>query len=280
MKLLKKLYLQPLVVILIALLALSSCQPKDADSPNPTEENPSDPVAPKVLLKKISNSPNDFQVFDYDEKGNIIKYTAQNTYRPDGAIHVLTQLFEYDSENRLSKVVSAYGYSKYFYKDNKVLEKIENYYTSNNQLLSTNFYTFNQKKQLVETVEVIAKPIEDTPSQIKRTYQYDAKGNMTQQAYLFLNKNNEFELSYTVFYEDYDDKKSIDNLLFMYPYLPDTRFYENNYRRMKTVYPNGAVDEKVYLFEYQYNDKGFPISKVQSIANRPDVISIRFEYAY
>ncbi|SFE89913.1 hypothetical protein [Thermoflexibacter ruber] len=279
MKLLKKLYLQPLVVILIALLALSSCQPKGADSPNPTEENPSDPVAPKVLLKKISNSPTDFQVFDYDEKGNIIKYTAQNTYRPDGAIQVLTQLFEYDSENRLSKVVSAYGYSKYFYKD-RVLEKIENYYTSNNQLLSTSFYTFNQKKQLVETVEVIAKPIEDTPSQIKRTYQYDAKGNMTQQAYLFLNKNNEFELSYTVFYEDYDDKKSIDNLLFMYPYLPDTRFYENNYRRMKTVYPNGAIDEKVYLFDYQYNDKGFPISKAQSIANRPDVISIRFEYAY
>lgn len=279
MKLLKKLYLQPLVVILTALLALSSCQPKDADSPNPTEENPSDPVAPKVLLKKISNSPNDFQVFDYDEKGNIIKYTAQNIYRPDGAIQVLTQLFEYDSENRLSKVVSAYGYSKYFYKD-KVLEKIENYYTSNNQLLSTSFYTFNQKKQLVETVEVIAKPIEDTPSQIKRTYQYDAKGNMTQQAYLFLNKNNEFELSYTVFYEDYDDKKSIDNLLFMYPYLPDAKFYENNYRRMKTVYPNGTVDEKVYLFDYQYNDKGFPISKVQSVANRPDVISIRFEYSY
>ena len=279
MKLLKKLYSKNFILLIISVLSLWSCQQEEADLPKPIGENPSQPVEQKILLKRIMNSPVDFQAFDYDEQGNIVKYTSQSTYRADGAVRVLTHLFEYDEAKNLIKTASSYGYTKYFYKDGK-LEKTETYYTTNNQLVGTIFYTFNEKKQLIETVEVVAKPFEDSPSQIKRTYVYDEKGNITQQAYLFLNKSNEFELVYTVFYEDYDDKKSIDNVLFTYPYLPTSKFHQNNFRRMKTVYANGAIDEHTYLFEYQYNDKDFPTSKVQSVANRPDVTTIRFDYSY
>ncbi|MCU0391868.1 MAG: hypothetical protein MUE81_12180 [Thermoflexibacter sp.] len=279
MKLLRKLYSQNLVILFVMVLGLSSCQQEaDFPDPRPREENPT-PIEEKVLLKRIQNAPNDFQTFEYDGQGNILKYATQYTYSASGAVRQNSHVFEYDEAKKLIKVASSYGYSKYFYKDGK-LEKTETYYTANNQLISTIFYTFNDKQQLVSALEVVAKPFEDSPSEIKRTFLYDEKGNLTQQAHLFLNKNNAFELIYTVFYEDYDDKKSVDNQVFFYPYLPKTKFFANNYRRLKTVYANGAIDEHIYLFDYQYNNKGFPSSKTQSVANRPDVTSIRFEYSY
>lgn len=276
MKLLKKLYSQNLVILFVMVLGLSSCQQEvDFPDPRPREENRT-PIVEKALLKKIQNAPNDFQTFEYDEQGNLLKYTTQYTYSPNGAVRQNSHVFEYDEAKKLIKVASSYRYSKYFYKDGK-LEKTETYSPSNNQLISTIFYTFNEKQQLVSALEVIVKP---TPSQSKRTFRYDEKGNLTQQAHAFLNKNNAFELTHTVFYENYDDKKSVDNQVFFYPYLPTTKFFANNYRRMKTVYANGAIDEHTYLFDFQYNDKGFPISKTQSVANRPNVTSIKFDYSY
>ncbi len=107
--------------VCIIILALSSYQKTAADFPELRKENRSPPSEQKVLLKKIMSYYVDFQLLEYGEQRNIVKYISPS---PCLSMWVNAHLLEYDSKKNCLKTSSFCGCSKYFYQ----LEKEETYH--------------------------------------------------------------------------------------------------------------------------------------------------------
>jgi hypothetical protein len=188
--------------------------------------------------------------------------------------------FEYSSSGLLTKVTFDSGYYNKYYFDGNTLKKTEEY-DNKGRLRLTHLYTFNVGRQLTESVSQVHDLVEGEANQFKQSYSYDSRGNLTEQR-LFnkLPGQASFTLSSITKYEEYDTKKSADNLTINFPYLPGTIFYKNNPGRITHLGADGTTVLSAYLHTYTYNEKEYPSQKSTLMQTSPVVVPLTATYEY
>jgi YD repeat-containing protein len=257
---------------LLLISLLFSCNTDD--TPPPAE------ATPKVT--KIIWSEKDFRQYTYLPDGKLSKYLSQWVYIDDnsGTTRQVTADFSYTSSSLLDKVVFDSGFFNKYYYEGSIPKKMEEY-DNKNRLRLSHTYTFGAGGKLKESLSQVHDLVEGEANQIKQTYTYDNLGNLTEhKIYNKLQEQTEFSLSSITRYEEYDNKKSVDNLTYEFPYLPEIRFYTNNPGRRTIFGPNGSTVINAFLYTYAYNDKGYPVQKSVLLQTSPEIIPITASYQY
>jgi hypothetical protein len=247
-------------VLLFFLGLFSSCEDdKEAYQP----DNPTTPA-----LKKISYTLNDFQEFTHSADGLLSRYRSQWNFAEDepGMLKNYIVDFHYDSRNRIAQLsFGTGGPVKYIY-EGDVLTKTEEY-DYKGRLVIMHYYNFGIKGRLTEVRDVINDLEDQSQRQLKRTYEYDAKGNVTAIREYYLNVGADtFTQTSVTTYEGYDDKKNVESQLDLYPYVPHLRLRINNpakKTRIDTV--NGNRVTWLEEYTYEYHDEGYPLKKMIKI---------------
>jgi hypothetical protein len=177
--------------------ALVACRDKTEPTPKPEE--------PPLLLKKITWTEKDFLTITYNEKHLPTQYTSQWVFDPDGNISTYQVTFDYDAQYRLIQVnANMVLKNKYHYQGN-ALQKTEEY-DHKNRLVITHTYTFDAQNRLVQIIDDITDPDDQTTAKLKHTYEYDQRGNLTYLKDFQLNPTTQvYDLTYTQAWEGYDN---------------------------------------------------------------------------
>jgi uncharacterized Fe-S cluster-containing radical SAM superfamily enzyme len=165
--------------LLFVLALFSSCNDR---------ENPGPEAAAGPKLKKVSYTQNDFQEFTYNANGQLSKYRSQWNFVEDdeGQLKNFIVDFHYDNGKKLKELTFGTGGPvKYVYEGN-VLRKTEEY-DHKGRLVITHHYTFGSNNQLTEIRDLINDLDDHSQRQLKRTYEYDAKGSLTALREYYLN---------------------------------------------------------------------------------------------
>jgi len=230
-------------------LALVACKDKTEPTPQPEE--------PPLLLKKITWTDKDFVTIAYNEKKLPTQYISQWQFDPDGNVSTYQVTFDYDTQHRLIQVNANMGLkNKYYYQGNRVQKTEE--YDHKNRLVITHTYTFDPQNRLVQVIDDITDPDDQTSAKLKHTYEYDQRGNLTYlKDYQFNPTTQAYDLTYTQAWEGYDNGKNPDNLRLLFPYLPGVVLQVNNPGKKRVIQKSGMVTE-TQTYTYQYNEKGYP----------------------
>lgn len=132
------------------------------------------PVAESKLLKKISTSDREFELFTYNVNKQLIKLTSQyiddyinNTVATDES------LFTYQG-NLLSKVQHESGSMEFYYTNGRV-DSIKNF-TENYKLISTDYPQFNAQGQLISVTTNFSGLFPLMPVAMMKSFVYNAEG--------------------------------------------------------------------------------------------------------
>ncbi len=249
----------PVIVWLVYLSftsLLSSCGKSDDPAP---EAN--------MRVSKIVWAESDYQQFSYHANGRLSQYVSQWTYINDGSgeTRKLVADYAYNAANQLTKVTFNSGYYNVYYYEGTRLRKLEEY-DNKNRLALTHIFSFNTTGQLREMLTQVHDKLEGNGNLIKRMYTYDSQGNVTEEK--VFNKNTpqtDFTLSTRTVYTDYDSKKSPDNLMALFPYVPQVQMNVNNPGTISVLAGEQQIPVSVAKYTYQYTDKGYPASKTVRI---------------
>ncbi len=228
-------------IILGSLLLLNSC------SKNDTTITETVPVTENILLlkKTIDTDDNLTDTYSYDTSKKLINFSRNGNINNPAK----NQNFSYNTDGILAQITNASDGSlvlKYFYDSNKKIIKKE----GRNGLDIYNYeYTGNQ---------VVERYLFTTTGEGFNTfYKYDSSGNVieTIQYTNVTAANPNGTLSATVIYT-YDSKK---NALTSLP--KEYLFPRSNKNNLLTEKYNA---NPVYNYNWEYNDKGFPIKRTTS----------------
>lgn len=240
------------------------------------------PLEGPARVNKIVWTANDYQHYTYLPDGKISRYVFQWVYINDGsnATRQVIADFTYHTTGSLDQVIFNSGFFNKYYYEGTVLKKMEEY-DNKNRLRLTHHYTFNNQGQLKESVSQVHDLVEGEANQIQQIYSYNSRGNLTE--HKMYNKPEgqpAFALSAITKYEAYDDKKSVDNLTIVFPYLPGTKFYENNPGKQTMFGPDATTIISAQSYTYFYNDKGYPVQKSAYVQPAPpaDPLPALYEY--
>ncbi len=247
-----------------------------------TRDNTPQPADASFRIKKVTWSANAFEEYTYLPDGKIASYVSQWVNMNNGVQEIkrITANFTYDAAGYLNKIVFDSGfYNKYYY-EGTVLKKMEEY-DNNNRLRLAHTYTYSSNGRLTESLSQVHDLFEGEANQFKLTYTYDTQGNLTEQKLTNkLPNQTTFTLSSITRYEGYDDKKSVDNLTVVFPYLPGITFYVNNPGKQTTLGPDSTTVSFVHSSTYSYNEKGYPAQKTVRIETSPQVEPQTASYEY
>ncbi|MDO1444936.1 hypothetical protein Q0590_01670 [Rhodocytophaga aerolata] len=247
-----------------------------------TRDTTPQPADAPSRIKKITWRATDFQQYTYLPDGKIASYISQWLYMNNDVQEIkrTTANFTYDAAGYLDKIVFDSGFFNKYYYEGTVLKKMEEYDNSN-RLRLTHTYIYNSNGRLTESLSQVHDLFEGEANQFKHVYAYDARGNLTEQK-LFNKLPNQttFTLSSITRYEGYDDKKSVDNLAIVFPYLPGITFYVNNPGKQTTLAADGTTISFVNSSTYSYNEKGYPAQKTVRIETSPQVEPQTASYEY
>ena len=116
-------------------------------------------------------------------------------------------------------------------------------------------------------MDVINDLDDHSQRQLKRTYEYDTKGNLTAVREYYLNVGTDaFVQTEVTTFEGYDDKKNPEGQLDVYPYLPHLRLRVNNPgKKVRTSTVDGNRATWIEEYTYEYNAEGYPLKKITKI---------------
>ncbi len=232
---------------------------------------------PVKNVTKISSSPNDYQVFEYNSERLITKYIGQWT-NGTGAINKITHLMEYNG-SQLVKTTNDIGYTFYTYQNN-LLSKAENFYLSGKKL-STFLFHYTPQKKLDYVIEQIAFPVAGGAEETKVSYQYNANGNVMRMDFAYrLHTTEPFMLDFSKVFEQYDNHPNPEPTGILGNFIPGIILHINNPVKVNNL--NKFGNPTGYSrYEYHYDASGYPIQRKHFIAagsvENPPVI---FQYEY
>lgn len=253
---------------LVALVASCTHEPSLApqpDAPTPTEE---------LVLQKITSGNQNIQTYSYSAQGLLSSFQSHWVYDDSAStVSTLRAEFEYDAQQRLSRITANGSLYVTFFYEGKLFDKTEEY-DHKNRLVVTHFYLFNADGQLVELLDQIHDPNSDSTaldSFIKFRYEYDNQKNV-QRVFSFTRKadDSSFKPWQSVYYENYDDKKNPYNSLPHYPFVAQSCTQVNNPGKITIKRSDDQSILSVLTMTYTYNEQGYPTRKTQQLTtNRP-----------
>ena len=262
--------------ILLLVLALGACQedeilklndpPANGESPAPntpapdTQTPPNNPETPASQFKgkKVElRSSQSVQLIEYNEEGLLVRYTSNSN---NEFIHN----FEYDANKKLVNQTTNKWGSYHYYYNGEVLTKVVQTDLLDRPLKEFQL-AFNAQNQLIESHGFNVSLEGDKVEYMKVTYEYDQKGNIAVLKNFVKNSTSgRFELETALHFEDYDNKKN-SMPFWVSPYLPQITFWVNNPGKKYGISKNGEKMVNSEVYNYNYNEAGYPVSKTTSI---------------
>ncbi|MDP3394511.1 hypothetical protein [Sediminibacterium sp.] len=262
--------MKPMNVFFAAILSLLLFSCKKSDNPVPG------PVVETKLLKKIYTSPNDFQLFTYNESKQLVKLTNQYVDDPiNNGIITEEAVLTYES-NKLNKVQYADGYMTYHYTGDK-LDSIRKY-TLTSRLVSVDFPQINAQNQLLSITTRLPGLLPLLPVAAQRVFTYDAAGNLIGSSFaLKMTNNSDFVLQERTVFSGYDSKRNPDQFSYTESYIPGMVFMKNNPGRMQVYDHSNDLSEDI-SFVYQFDTAGNIIKKTSTTVGSPNAEVAFYEY--
>jgi hypothetical protein len=249
-------------LLAIAIFFISSCK-------KPT-------IPPQQSLKriaKISSSPTDFRSFTYNENKLLTNYSIQ-FLNGNGTS---TMSVNYSYIDGVISTASFQGGSVFYETEGRQVKIIRSFRPLGSEI-STLYYTYNSKGQLIEWREKFSQPETDQPKESKQSFEYYADGNLKRMMY-FIKMTNDgpFVLNGSTVYDQYDQFKNPEISFLGSMYLPSVVFHKNNVGRIR-YYAADGVSYHTLTFEYTYDADGYPITKLHK--DDRSTMYILFMYTY
>ncbi|MEJ8844979.1 hypothetical protein WG954_21470 [Lacibacter sp. H375] len=246
----------------IILLLLVSCR-KPTDQPQRTSK----------LVTKISSSPTDFRSFTYDANKRLTNHTLQ-FINGDGTSLMSVNYFYIDG---IISTASSQGGSIFYETEGRQVKVVRTFRPMGSEI-STLYYTYNSKGQLIEWREKFSQPDIDQPKESKQAFEYYADGNLKRTMYyLKMTNDGPFVLNGSTVYDQYDQFKNPEVSFLGTVYLPSVVFQKNNAGRIRHYAANGELYQ-TSTFEYTYDADGYPATKLYK--DDRSTIDILFTYSY
>ena len=190
----------------LACLTLS-CTKEPFTKPTPKP----DPSASELKLQKITSGKQNVEQYTYTDQGQLKALHSEWEYSDSARTRViLDAALAYDAQQRISQITYNGSLSVKFYYEGKLFDKTEEY-DHLHRLVVTHLYLFNADNQLVELLDQIHNPNDESAGQVeyvKHRYEYDGKINV-QRVYSFTRRTGDaaFIPWQTISYEGYDTKR-------------------------------------------------------------------------
>ncbi|WP_157716298.1 hypothetical protein [Roseivirga echinicomitans] len=238
-------------LMLLFTLAISSCSSDDSTVPE------------KRLLPETYSELNYSRTLYFDSQYRLIRIYMVSKYS-DESWGESTQVYFYDDEGILIESHVDNGWRMvYTYADDKIVRTDEYVYSRLNQ-----FHTFeyNEQGRLSKSVTYQDIPEEGGVTPVSgESYDYDEKGNITEQRLYYYTSNGDEAKLLTVFtYSGYDDRINGDNMFTINPFNPLIKLSENNPGQMQIKNNKGEVSS-TNTYTYQYHKKGHPVKKTTHV---------------
>ncbi|MCE7072567.1 hypothetical protein LZG74_19785 [Dyadobacter sp. CY327] len=220
-------------------------------------------------------APTDYREVFYEAKGLPVRIIQENQYVQGSDItRKTTYDFVYDAQARLIQLKLDNGaYVKYYYEGSKLIETRE--HAKDNLLLITSTYAYAGDK-ITQIYRVNSFKKVETQFRLL----YDQRGNLIEYREYAKNKNNGlFDTYSSTKYSGYDNKRNVENLWMVYPFLPGYSFASNNAGVIRFYFFDGNVEKEVRgrkTITYEYLENGYPSRK----AERGSSGSLETTYSY
>lgn len=257
-------------VFFVAILSvlLFSCKKQDQPAPVPGIE--------QKLLKKISTSDREFELYTYNSNKQLVKLTSQ--YIDDHINNTVASdetLFLYQGNN-LSKIQYEAGFLEFFYTNGRI-DSIKNY-TGSNILINTDYPQYNAQGQLISVTTNFSGFFPMMPNAMKKTFVYNADGNLVETSYsLKLSRNSDFVFQEKTVFSDFDNKPNLESFNYVDFYFPGLKLMKNNPRKVKMYNKDNLLESDMTL-SFEYNAAGYVTKKTINTAGSPDSEVSFFEY--
>lgn len=248
-----KSFLLTRVLAVSALVAICSCS-KDDGRPFENPQNPGD----FKRVKKIESSATDFVSFEYNQQKQVRFYKSSWFFEPEGRVQDYVATYSYEN-GRIKEGVANTDKQVFIYEDGRLTGS--EFYNRHGTSYAVHEYNFNGGGQLTQIVEIIQDPMDVT--HIRSRMEYDQRGNLTKRT-LEQRKTGEQEytLSSTTYYEQYDNKWNPVPGEIWGHYLPNLVINMNNPLRIRELSADGTVAYISY-FNYTYGEDGYPLWREQ-----------------
>lgn len=220
------------------------------------------PETPVERVKQILKSPTDIQSFEYNEMGKVSRYISQWQFvqNDPASVKKIIYDFVYDTNGSLSQVKFGNSKINYYYQNNLLYKTEET--DGKSEILNERIYTYenNRLHEEYTNVKNLRTGLYDT---FIRIFKYDAKGNLIKEEEFYKEAGKQaFIPSGRTEYDAFDDKANPDVMTFRFPFLPMIEFFKNNPGKTTHYLSNGNVLNEL-SFTYVYNDKNYPVKKIQ-----------------
>jgi len=269
MKILKNLrYFTFLTLIILAACNNSEDTPQPVDVTDSTEV---DAVTCKITAQNRADGFN--TTFTYNDQNLLIKSVSS-----DGSGEENTRTFEYDSEGRLTKLVTIFKTTNStetrtreftWSRDNLASSTLKR--DLNGSIIGETAYTYTYDDQ--NRISKINTSLDDGANTSEETiYSYDANSNLIKEEYTQTSNLGTF--TSTTDYSDFDDKKNIFGTESYKSAYPDRLVSVNNALKKSFSSSSGFTSETT-LSNMEYNEEGYPTKYTEtytsSSSSTPDV---------
>lgn len=260
-----------LVMASLVFLAINACTKTVQPDPVPVPQD-------TLMVHQLTAGSNDFIRYTYTSNKAVETYVSQWQNNPGGDITRIETLYSYD-QNRLISWSNNAGYSKFTVSANRAIKA--ELYRSDDQLLATHFFSYDDAGRLKEALEIIPENRVDQVEQSRLRYSYDIDGNLNKVEFAIQQKGAaDFQISYLETYEVYDGKINPEPTAVMGHFLPGVRLFRQNPKQIQITRP-GSNDVEIWRIQYTYNSQGYPATRVRQVElNGVLKPPIQFTYTY
>jgi hypothetical protein len=219
-------------LIPLLVIVLGACEEHD-NNPEPAKQ-----------LRPQSMSYGDFhyRILHYNAENQISSLTTGMLVDGDSSKNV--HQFTYEGDRIVRMDVGNFTL-EYFYENGLISETRE---YDDNALIASHVYEYDQNDRV--TTWAVLQPDGDNLVPFTKTeYTYGEDDNLATQK-LYIYEAPDYRLLNTIFFEDYDDKKSSSALFMGDIYNLYDQKFKNNARVWRLVNANGSTAEQHYEFEY------------------------------
>ncbi len=262
--------MKPIKLFFVAVipLLLFSCKKQDQPAPVPGTE--------QKLLKKISTSSQEFELFTYNSNKQLVKLTSQ--YIDDhvnNTIAIDESVFTYQG-NQLTKIQHEGGSIEFFYTNGKI-DSTKNY-TDNNRLISTDYPQYNAQGRLVSITSNFSGLFPLMPVAMMKTFTYNADGNLIETSFsLKVTRNSDYVFQEKKVFSDFDNKPNPESFNYVDFYFPGLVVMKNNPRKVKVYDSNNDLEQDMSI-AFEYNTAGYITKKTVTTVGLPNPEVHFYEY--
>ncbi len=262
--------MKPIKLFFVAVISLLlfSCKKQDQPAPVPGTE--------QKLLKKISTSSQEFELFTYNANKQLIKLTSQ--YIDDhlnNTIAVDESVFTYQG-NQLTKIQHESGSIEFYYTNGRI-DSTKNY-TENNKLISTEYPQYNAQGQLISVTANFSGLFPLMPVAMMKTFKYNGDGNLTETSFsLKITRNSDYVFQEKTVYSDFDNKPNPESFKYVDFYFPGLTLMKNNPRKIKVYDSNNDLEQDMSN-AFEYDAKGNITKKTITTVGSPNPEVQFYEY--